>query len=263
MLEWLSEQESLEWEYSEVEAEMFAAELGVSAAETMQIVAYCIKLGLLSEGKDGILYSEGLKEQLSPLFEKRERERLRYLEKTSTPTKGQSKQTERENKKPEIVSAAETTQSRVEYSKEEESKDSKDTITAAVPFSKFWDTYGKKQDKDKCSKKWATLSEADQKLIMADIPRYKASLRDLQFQKYPLTYLNGRCWLDERDGQVSPPPESQAELPPEVATEQARRKTHYDNYIFGFSEYAGKKIDFPESMSLYHLKKGYYHERKQ
>lgn len=67
MLEWLSEQENLEWEYSEVEAEMFAAELGVSAAETIQIVAYCIKLGLLKEGNDGILYSEGLKEQLSLL----------------------------------------------------------------------------------------------------------------------------------------------------------------------------------------------------
>lgn len=127
MLEWLSEQENLEWEYSEVEAEMFAAELGVSAAETIQIVAYCIKLGLLREGNDGVLYSEGLKEQLSPLFEKRERERLRYLEKTTTPKKGHSSRIERENRKSEIVSAAETPQSKVEYSKVEVSKDTKET----------------------------------------------------------------------------------------------------------------------------------------
>ena len=72
------------------------------------------------------------------------------------------------------------------------------------PFDSFWEAYGKKLDRPKCEKKWNLLSEGVKKLIMADIPRYRASLEDVKYQKYPLTYLNGENWKDERTVQPLP-----------------------------------------------------------
>lgn len=60
-----------------------------------------------------------------------------------------------------------------------------------------------------------------------------------------------------------PPPDTQIDLPPDAALEQTRRKSHYENFVFGFPEYTGKKIDFPESLSVHHLPKGYYHDLRK
>lgn len=70
---------------------------------------------------------------------------------------------------------------------------------SAFSFDVFWDVYGKKVDRKKCEKKWATLTEEQRRLAMNHVPRYIASSsgRELKFRKNPLTYLNGECWNDE------------------------------------------------------------------
>lgn len=66
-------------------------------------------------------------------------------------------------------------------------------------FQSFWDAYGKKNDREKCEAKWEKLSTSEHEAIMADIPKYLSTITDKQFQKNPLTYLNGKCWNDERE----------------------------------------------------------------
>lgn len=76
-LEWLTEQDGLEWEFSDIECEMFASELGVSATEIREMVDFCLKLELLARTPSNFVYSERLHENLKPLFDKRNRERSR------------------------------------------------------------------------------------------------------------------------------------------------------------------------------------------
>lgn len=66
-------------------------------------------------------------------------------------------------------------------------------------FQSFWDAYGKKNDREKCEAKWDKLSTSEHEAIMADVPKYLSTITDKQFQKNPLTYLNGKCWNDERE----------------------------------------------------------------
>lgn len=75
MLEWLTEHDGLEWEYSDIEVEMFASELGVSATEIPPMVEYSLKIGLLSKTESEFIYSDSLNENLQCLFDKRKRER--------------------------------------------------------------------------------------------------------------------------------------------------------------------------------------------
>jgi hypothetical protein len=72
-VEYLTEQDGIELENSDLEIEMFAGELGVSATEIRDMVDYCIKIELLFLTKDNFIYSESLNELLQPVFEKRKR----------------------------------------------------------------------------------------------------------------------------------------------------------------------------------------------
>lgn len=71
--------------------------------------------------------------------------------------------------------------------------------TLNIPFSDFWNGYDKKKDKDKSEKKWSSLTNNERELIMAHIPAYVKSTPDKKYRKNPMTYLNGKCWLDEID----------------------------------------------------------------
>lgn len=68
-----------------------------------------------------------------------------------------------------------------------------------IAFEVFWDLYGKKEDRAKSEKKWISLSDRDRELIIEDIPKYLKPISDRKYQKNPMTYLNGKCWLDERE----------------------------------------------------------------
>ena len=69
----------------------------------------------------------------------------------------------------------------------------------AIPpsFEDFWQLYDRKIGKKKCESKWAKISNSDKELIMATLPAYLASIKDKQYQKHPITYLNNESWHDE------------------------------------------------------------------
>ncbi|AAZ18845.1 hypothetical protein Psyc_0992 [Psychrobacter arcticus 273-4] len=68
-----------------------------------------------------------------------------------------------------------------------------------IPFDDFWNGYDKKKDTAKCEKKWSSLTDNERELIMNHIPDYVASTPVKKYRKNPMTYLNGKCWLDEID----------------------------------------------------------------
>ena len=66
-----------------------------------------------------------------------------------------------------------------------------------IPFDVFWDTYAKSVAKDKCEAKWKSLSNKVREQIMQHLPAYVASKPVKKFRKDPMTYLNGKGWLDD------------------------------------------------------------------
>lgn len=64
-------------------------------------------------------------------------------------------------------------------------------------FEDFWNRYDKKIGRKKCADKWAKISNSDKELIMENLPAYLSSIRDKQYQKHPITYLNNESWHDE------------------------------------------------------------------
>jgi hypothetical protein len=64
-------------------------------------------------------------------------------------------------------------------------------------FNVFWDSFGKKQDLQKCQAKWSKLNEKEKNAALDKVAAYVHSTPDVQFRKNPLTWLNGKCWEDE------------------------------------------------------------------
>jgi uncharacterized protein DUF4373 len=88
-----------------------------------------------------------------------------------------------------------STQSKVKYSRVEESKES---LSSKIPFGIFWSAYDKKVgSKDKLERKWDKLSKETQVKIIAHIPIYKKAQPEKQYRKDPSTYLNNQSWEDE------------------------------------------------------------------
>lgn len=67
-----------------------------------------------------------------------------------------------------------------------------------IEFEKFRDLYNKKVwDKNKCKKKWDKLDIETQQKIIDILPSFLSTIKDKQFQPYPMTYLNNERWNDE------------------------------------------------------------------
>lgn len=76
ILEYLTGMDGTEFEYSDLEFEIIASEVGeVSAAEIKNMVDFALKIELLFKDEDGFIFSESLNDRLSPVFKKRNRER--------------------------------------------------------------------------------------------------------------------------------------------------------------------------------------------
>jgi len=81
----------------------------------------------------------------------------------------------------------------------------KDTVTVIVKdkdiinqeFDLFWDTYKKKTGKDKCFKKFMSLTNSEREQIKQKLPTYIRSTPDVKFRKDPYKWLNGKHWEDE------------------------------------------------------------------
>lgn len=90
-----------------------------------------------------------------------------------------------------------------------------------IDFVVFWDLYGNKKDRDKSEAKWNKLTDEERAQAIEDIPKYIDSLDNRKYQKNPLTYLNGKCWKDERE--VIPLPSKQKitrEIPDRLKVER-------------------------------------------
>jgi hypothetical protein len=61
IIEYLTEQDGIELENSDLEIEMFAGELGISATEIRDMVNYCIKIELLFIDNTNHIFSKNLK----------------------------------------------------------------------------------------------------------------------------------------------------------------------------------------------------------
>lgn len=86
--------------------------------------------------------------------------------------------------------------------KEEEKEEEKEQYTI-LDFAAFWKMYGKSSDKKKCEEKYSKLNEFEREQIVKKLPVYLSTIKDKQFQKNPLTYLNGKCWNDIEEEQDS------------------------------------------------------------
>jgi hypothetical protein len=70
-------------------------------------------------------------------------------------------------------------------------------INTIYSFEDFWNLYNKKVDTKKCKDKFEKLSDKELEQIKSSLPEYIANTPDVKFRKNPLTYLNGKCWMDE------------------------------------------------------------------
>ena len=118
ILEYLTEQDGNEFEFSTIEIEMFAGELGVSAAEIQDMINFCMVLELLFITEDNFIYSDSLNESLKPVYEKRNKSK----DLSKTRKRRDNGSFCDENSQTTGVSATETPQSKVEYSKVNKSK---------------------------------------------------------------------------------------------------------------------------------------------
>lgn len=121
ILEYLTEQDGIEFENSDLELEMFAGELGVSATEIRDIIDYCIKIELLFLNSDNFIYSDSLNELLQPVFDKREKAK----EASKARQRHKNGSFCGNNTQSPLVSATEIPQRKEKESKEEESKEKK------------------------------------------------------------------------------------------------------------------------------------------
>ena len=111
ILETLTGSDGNVFEYSDIEFELLSGDYGVSGAEIRQVTDYCILLEMLFL-KDGFVSSESLNERLAPVYEKR-RVNVR---KSSKQLRVHGKFADN-NTADAVVSVTETPQSKVKYSK--------------------------------------------------------------------------------------------------------------------------------------------------
>ncbi len=63
-------------------------------------------------------------------------------------------------------------------------------------FDEFWELYDKKVDKVKTKAKFDKLPIVEKSKMKIALPIYLSTIKDKQYQKNPLTYINGQCWND-------------------------------------------------------------------
>lgn len=78
------------------------------------------------------------------------------------------------------------------------------TATTKPAFEDFWTAYDKKVDRHKCQLRWDSLEFDAQVTALAAVPAYVTNTPEKFFRKNPLTWLNGKCWLDEETPEVAP-----------------------------------------------------------
>ncbi|WP_436939429.1 helix-turn-helix domain-containing protein [Staphylococcus xylosus] len=72
-------------------------------------------------------------------------------------------------------------------------------------FEKWWNLYGKKKGKDSCYPKFKKRVKEDSfEKVMEGTKLYLKTIKDKQFQKYPLTFLNQKTYKDDFSDELEP-----------------------------------------------------------
>lgn len=169
------------------------SEMGVSEAETRQILDFCARLSAIDQElyKNGILWSDNLIENLRPVYDRR---------KVELPKKPVIDNINKVIDDINEVSTIDNPQSKVEYSKVE-----KDMSEYSDRFLSFWKAYPKKTGKQKCYNLWKKkkCENGFYDNIMEAVEAQK-KWRENQPQgafvpewKNPETWLSKGCWEDE------------------------------------------------------------------
>lgn len=198
-IEYLTELDGNVFEYSDLECELFAAELGVTVAEIKEMIEFCIKIELLFI-KGGFVHSHSLDEKLQPVYEKRKRNKdLSATQKRRGDGKFVSNQTSIGLTEAETTDIADNTHSespQIELNRIKVNKiEGNDSLF--LSFENFWDLYDKKIGRYKCEKKWNKLTDEEKEKIIKTLPIWLKSIKNKQYQLHPETYLNGKHWEDE------------------------------------------------------------------
>lgn len=90
-----------------------------------------------------------------------------------------------------------TSQEEEEKEEAKPKEEAKEELQIWPTFNDFWDAYDKKQDRDKCEKKWKKIDQGAREKIMEHLKLYVLSTPDKTYRKNPSTYLNNNSWENE------------------------------------------------------------------
>jgi hypothetical protein len=139
LLEALADSDFFELDLSGQEADLWAADFDCSTSDLMEIIHFCVQIGLLQKKGNNVIYSSYLNEKLAPLLNKRKVDRERIIAaRTHSETSFRG-----DNYKNEMVIAAKTienvgfrrenTQRKGKESKVKESKDN-NSLRSSLSF---------------------------------------------------------------------------------------------------------------------------------
>lgn len=161
----------------------------------VEIFNLMFEFDLLSSNKK-VFYSKSLKNRMLRLDE------IKQKRKIAGAKGGKSKASAKQvlsNSKASKVKHSKEDNSKEEQSKKEDSKILCDTDIEIWPtFQDFWNGYNKKAgSKEKCKKKFDSLSQEIKEQIMNHIFEYVKATPDKTFRANPETYLNQKRWENE------------------------------------------------------------------
>jgi hypothetical protein len=127
-LEYLTDCSFFEFEMNDLQYEILAGDFDVETETLIQILDYCVKIGLL-ERQNNVFFSNGLKKRLQTVLDKRNNSKNKFLNQKPTEKAKEVHES--------VVSVTETTQSKVKESKVKESivllkKEPKEAIIEVV-----------------------------------------------------------------------------------------------------------------------------------
>ena len=233
----LAKQDGFKIKLDDVEFELLAGDFGTDCSNLRQIFAEMVKLRLIKQNEDWY-WSEDLEQSLSTVVDKRNRERERATERPREERANFIKSLGQDKPK-EVVSAAETPQSKVKESKLKENIQRKDfKYFEDKEFTELYDSF---LEMRKQKKKPATVHA--EKMILNDL--HKNSLVDA---KKMLEISIRNSWTD-----VFPLPDP-TKNPPRNRGDSGQVKLHDGGYAvwkFGkwVDERSGANIDlayYPE-----------------
>lgn len=70
-------------------------------------------------------------------------------------------------------------------------------------FQEFWDLYDKKVDRETAFRRFKKLTNSEIEKAIQKVPVYKQFQPDKKYRKNPSTWLNGKCWEDEYELEVT------------------------------------------------------------